>query len=282
MRIFSFRRAAPLAAAWLFALCAAQRVEADTVLAGWDLFQTDPTQTNFMGVDFGGVPLGTMGSPAFTFPATNPEGNPINPRNPNLGPTDTIIERMSNVTAAALGSGTTPIQIQALQLETTAAVPAGTFGPGTPAGNYFITLTPKVAQQMGSMTINFGATPAAGGTFSSTLPVTFDVHQGALNGPVVPGLSDQTLTLTSSNTAWSHVPTPLTIQITNVNSILNTTDHSKDFFVGGEVTEKHPTQGQHTAFEAGSVPEPSTIVTGGLGLICGAILILRSSRKRAA
>jgi hypothetical protein len=283
MRLFSLRRAALMAAAGLIALSVATRTDADTVLAGWDLFQTE-TGTSFDGVAFSGVPIGT----GYTFPATNPEGNPINPRNPNLGPTDTIIERNQNVTAAPGGSGTTTLTFDALQLVTTAPVAAGTFGPGSLAGNYYITLNPTVAST-GTMTINFanptpGPPPPAqpiGGTFSSTLDVNYELHYGSLTGTVV---TTGSVTLASSGTVdWTHYPLADQVQITNVNSILNTTDHSNDFFLVGPLTEKEP-GALHIVVEAGtqSIPEPSTFVLAGFGLAFGGVLVRRSSRKRAA
>jgi hypothetical protein len=282
MRSFSLRRAALMAAAGLIALSVAARAEADTVLAGWDLFQSEPG-TMFDGVDFKGVPIGT----AFTFPATNPEGNPIDPRNPNTDPTDTIIERNQNVTAAPGGSGTTTLTMDALQLETTAPVAANTFGAGTPAGNYFITLQSGVAST-GTMTINFAnptpggppPTQPIGGTFTSTLDVNYDLRFGSLTGTIV-ATGSVTLTSSSAN-QWSHYPDPSTVQITNVNSILNTTDHSNDFFIVSPLTEKEP-GATHVVVEAGtSVPEPSTFVTASIGLFFGTLLVRRSIRKKRA
>jgi hypothetical protein len=281
MRFVTPRSAALLAAVGLIALCMTTPSNADSVLAGWDLFQTE-TGTTFDGVAFSGVPIGT----SFTFPATNPEGNPINPRNPNLGVTDTIIERNQNVTAAPGGSGTTTLTFDALQLVTTAPVAAGTFGPGSLAGNYYITLNPTVAST-GTMTINFanptpGPPPPAqpiGGTFSSTLDVNYELHFGALNGTFV---ATGSVTLSNSgNVEWSHYPQPTQVQITNVNSFLNTVDHSNDFFLLGELTEKEP-GAIHLVEEAGSIPEPSSIVSGSLGLIFGAALYRRFRRKRSA
>lgn len=281
MRPFSFRPAALLAAVGLIALCTPASADADTVLAGWDLFQSE-AGTSFDGVAFTGVPIGT----SYTFPATNPEGNPINPRNPNLGPTDTIIERLDNVTAAPGGSGTTRLVFDDLQLVTTAPVAAGTFGPGSLAGNYYITLNPTVAST-GTMTINFAnPTPGPppppqpiGGTFSSTLTVNYELHYGALNGTVV---TTGSAVLTSSGTVeWSHYPLPNQVQITNVNAFLNTTDHANDFFLVGPLTEKEA-GALHVVVEAGTIPEPSSIVSGAIGLIFGGILIRRLSRKRAA
>jgi hypothetical protein len=272
MRLFSLRPAVLLVVAGLVTLSVPTRADADTVLAGWDLFQTQPG-TMFDGVDFTGVPITN-----FTFPATNPEGNPIFPRNPNLATTDTIIERMQNVTAPALMSGTTSLVMQALQIMTTAPVAAGTFGAGTPAGTYFITLNPTVAST-GTMTINFGATPAAGGTFSSSLDVNYDLRFGSLTGTVV---ASGAVLLSSSGTAWGHNPAPGDLQIVNVNSILNTTDHSNDFFVPGPLTEKEPGAIHVVTETGGSVPEPTSIVNGSIGLIFAAAFIRRSMRKRAA
>lgn len=282
MRLISLRPAAVLVAAGLITLSMAKRADADTVLAGWDLFQTQPG-TMFDGVDFTGVPLGT----SFTFPPTNPEGNPIFPPNPNLGPTDTIIERTQSVTAAPGGSGTTPLVMDALQLVTTAPVAAGTFGPGTLAGLYYITLQSGVAST-GTMTINFAnPTPGPpppnqpiGGTFTSTLDVNYDLRFGSLTGAIV---ASGSVTLTSSSpTDWSHYPAPTDVQITNVNSILNTTNHANDFFIPSPLTEKEP-GAVHVVTEAGGmVPEPSSIVTGSIGLIFAAVFVRRSLRKRQA
>jgi hypothetical protein len=285
MRGFLLRRAALMAAAGLIGLSMATRVAADTVNAGWDLFQTE-TGTMFDGVAFSGVPLGT----SFTFPATNPEGNPINPRNPNLGPTDTIIERTQNVTAAPGGSGTTPLVMDALQLVTTAPVAAGTFGPGTAAGNYYITLQSGVAST-GTMTINFanptpGAPPPTqpiGGTFTSTLDVNYDLRFGSLTGTIV---ATGSVTLTSTSpTAWSHYPAPSDVQIVNVNSFLNGNSHSNDFFLVSTLpplTEKEP-GAVHVVADAGSplfVPEPSSLVSASISLIVGMMVFQRTSRSR--
>jgi PEP-CTERM motif len=264
-------RATLIAAVALVALGAAPRVDADTVLAGWDLFQTQPG-TSFDGVDFTGVPIGT----SFTFPATNPEGNPIVPQNPNLGATDTIIERTQNVTAAPGGSGTTPLIMQDLQLVSTASVPANAFFAGSPAGFYYITLQSMRpgggTASTGTLTINFAnptpgpppPTQPIGGTFSSTLDLAIDLRLGSLTGTIE---TSTTLTLTSSDTDWSHYPIPGSVLITNVNSMLDTTDHANDFFL-------------NTPFF--SVPEPSTLVSAGFGLVFVAVLFRRSSRKWAA
>ncbi len=284
MRPFSLCRTALLAAVGCIALSMATPAKADTVNAGWDLFQST-TGTEFDGVAFSGVPLNTL--PANFFPATNPEGNPINPRNPNVGVTDTIIERLDTVTAAAGGSGTTRLMMDALQLVTSAPVAAGTFGPGTLAGNYYITLNPNAAST-GTMTINFAnpfptPPPPVGpstvyGTFSSTLDVNYELHYGALNGAIV--LTGSVTLTSSAPVEWTHYPLPAQVQITNVNSILNTTDHSNDFFLIGPLTETE-SGAVHVVVEAGSIPEPTSIVSGVLGLICGAVLI-RRLRKRSA
>ena len=272
MRLRSTRWAMGLGFAGLIALLAPMRAEADVVKAGYDLFQTITPGTNFQGVDFMGVPLGT-----FNF------GGAIGTK--TVGPTDTIIQRLSDVTAPAGGSGTTALIMQALQLETTA--PTTAFGP---LDNYFITLqsTHGGSASTGTMTINF-TNPTPGpppptqpfaGTFSSSLDVFFDIHKGSLTGAIV---ASSDLVITNTGTPWSHYPDPNAILITGVNHLLNGVDGSNDFFPIGTFIEKHPTAGQHAVNSAGTaVPEPSVLLTSSLSLAFGAVLAWRSSRKRPA
>ena len=164
---------------------AAQQVD-----PGYDLFQTVPG-SQFQGAPLAGVPLGT-----YAFP--NP-GNPVNPVTFSTYNTDTIVQRLGTATP---GSPTIPLQMDALQMET---VPATSLGGG-PVGNYFITLQSTDGTgpvSTGSMTINW--TNPTSGTFTSSLDVFFDVHFGALNGPIVYA-SDEVLSNTLVASSWSNDP----------------------------------------------------------------------------
>ena len=115
-----------------------------TVAAGTDYFQTEAgTQFDF------GVGIGIV----------NFMGVPFGP-----GGTDTIVQRQAD---AIINGGPIPIQITGLQLESTAPV----LGFGNI--NIFVSLDPTLlASDTGNMSI---AGTTAGGTFTSSLNVNFDV-----------------------------------------------------------------------------------------------------------
>ena len=114
MRPFLLRRAGPLAAAGLIALCLSTPADADTVLPGWDLFQTDATQTDVRWASTSAASRSGLRSPS---PRPTPRGTRSFPPNPNLGPTDTIIERLGTRRPRP-GDRARPIMaIQALQLD---------------------------------------------------------------------------------------------------------------------------------------------------------------------
>jgi len=249
------------------------RTQADSVLAGYDLFTSVSPGTNFGGVDFQGVPLGS-----FNF------GGAIGTQ--GTGTADTIIQRINDVTAPAGGSGVTRLEMVALQL--VSALPVD-FGLGL--GFYYITLQSIRGgpASTGDMTINFAdPTPGppppdqpVGGTFASTINVAFDVRFGAPDGPIVPNLSD-TLALSQQGAFWSHYPAPGTLLIDGVNSNLNGQNHAFDFFPIGAFEETHPNGAMHTVIATGSgtIPEPSSIFLGGIAVVFGAGLACR--RRRAA
>jgi hypothetical protein len=230
-----------------------------TVAAGYDLFQTVPGQgttgTNFMGVNFQGAPLST-----FNF------GGTIGTK--NVGVTDTIIQRLSPVSVATFpNSGTTSLLVNALQLASTA--PTLAFGGATPQ-TAFITLNPTTAST-GSMTITFNS--AAGGTFTSSLNLFFDIRLGSINAP--PVQTDVNLQLTNSGAVWGRVPPTGSVLVNGVNNFLDGTDHNQDFFLNGltsgtggpPLMEFHPGVGVHAVQESGTVPEPSSwvlLITAGL------------------
>ncbi len=104
MRPVSLNLAVLLVAIGLIAVCMPTASNADTVLAGWGPVRDHDGHRVRRSRVQRAVPLGN----SYTFPATNPEGNPISPTNPNLGVTDTIIQRTMNVTAAPVGRGRRP------------------------------------------------------------------------------------------------------------------------------------------------------------------------------
>jgi len=224
-----------------------------TVNAGYDLFTT-VTGTDFPGLGpLVGVQLGT-----FDFGS----GSMF------VGNADTIVHRLDDVTVAAVGdTGTTRLEMLALQLETAAPVDFA----GNGLDNYFVTLQSARGgpATTGSMDITFLSTQ--GGTFSSFFDVFFDIRKGSLNGTIV--LSDELTPLANQGADWGRVPPPGAILINGVNYLLDGTDTDKDFWPGvppgggpaGIVKEVHPNGANH--WVTTSTPEPSTwimFVTAGL------------------
>jgi hypothetical protein len=194
-----------------------------TVLPGYDLFTTT-TGTSFQGVTYVGDPLGT-----FNF------GSGL----VNTGTTDTIVQRLAAVSLPTLGSnGTTPIQMDALQLQSVGVTP-----------QLFITLQPAVAST-GNMTITLTSVSGTthGGTFDSTINVNYEVHSGSLTGPIV---ASGVFALSSINCPWSNVPPAGTILINGVNYLLNGVNNAGDFFITGSCTEAHSgNAGAHAVINA--------------------------------
>jgi hypothetical protein len=166
---------------------------ADSVLPGYDLFTTDPS-TSFDGLNWAGVPLGT-----YNF------GGSIGAQ--WVGATDTIMQRLGTWNSTTPGSPVS-LQMDALQLVSTTPM----FGPGVYG---YITLDPAHPSG-GTLTIN------SDGTYSSSITVNFDVHEGSLTGTIYPPLQDTSLTLTGQGN-WQHDPTPNALTIPGVNYLLNGT-----------------------------------------------------------
>lgn len=247
------------------AACACHPARADVVIkSGYDLFSTVTPGTTFGGVEFQGVPLST-----YDF------GGTIGIQ--NVGVTDTIVHRLTDAAGSPGGQATIPIEMLSLQLQSVAPVD---FGLGLDF--YYLTLqtTRGGPATAGQMVIKFNGTEPvqltdSHGTFDSFFDVFFDVRKGSLTGAIV--LSDH-LVLSSSGTSWSHKPVdPNVIQIPGVNQNLNGTNPLNDFFPS-QLTESHPSGAKHVATPA-AVPEPSTLVTGGLVFLFGAVLVGKS-RKR--
>ena len=257
MRSRMFRLVATFAAAWLVTLCTSPRAGADVIVnPGYDLFATLPG-TSFAGVPFMGVPVGT-----FNF------GGAIGTK--GIGNADTIIQRTIIVDATL--SGTSPINLLALQLQTTA--PTNAFGP---LDNYFITLQSARGGPASTGTITINATATTPTTFSSTLTIFEDIRQGSLNGPIV---NSATVTLTQTGTLWSQTPSAGAVLITGVNSLLNGTDHNNDFYPISLFTEGvlNPIPAFHVVGPA--VPEPGPMVLAAVGGLLASALTWR--RRKAA
>ena len=209
------------------------------VAAGYDLFQTDSSGTSITGLgNLMGVPLGT-----YNF------GGSIGVQ--NVGNADTIIQRTMDVTGSGAGStGSSPLVMQALQLETMA--PINFMGLGLT--NYFVTLQSVRGgtASTGSINITFDSTGLAG-TFTSSIDVFYDIRIGSINGTIVAS-GDQTLV--SDPPTWSSVaPSSSTLTIPGVNG---------DFFPN-EFTEADLIA-MHRVLPA-SVPEPASILMLGIGTI---------------
>jgi hypothetical protein len=205
-------------AAVVMALACPSASQALLVDPGWDLFQTVVPQTNFLGDTYKGVPLG-----AFNF------GGSIGTQ--PTGPTDTIVQRTSAVSAAAGGTGTTPLVMNALQLMSTGLVDFTKFG-GSGMHTAFITLTPSMPTT-GTMAITFDPTATATnqfGSYSSTLDVFFDIHQDTITGPIV---ASSSAILSATGDAWTHTAPPGAVLINGANNNLNGTDNTNDFWPGG-------------------------------------------------
>ena len=225
-----------------------------TVQSGYELFQTQASGTSFPGLgSLMGVPLGTF----------NFGSGPV-----NTGDTDTIIQRLTTATVANAGDSTTVnLKVNALQLETTAQVNFMNLG----LNNYFITLDPNTAST-GSMTLTFGG--PGGGTFSSSLDLTLDIHSGALNGPVV---DTETLMLQNNNEVWGRTPPPGSVLINGVDYLLNGTDTSADFWPGLQIVQNPP-----SLPSAADDLTPATVPDGAstLGLLLASATILFATRRR--
>jgi hypothetical protein len=214
-----------------------------TVATGYDLFQTD--QSSYF--NFGGA-IGTQALEGVALGTYN-FGGSIGVQ--NVGLTDTIIQRNSAVTVAALGdSGTTGLTVDALQLRTVNAVDSN--------GDYlFVTLATGSQPTDSSMTIAFATTN--GGTFTSFLDMNLKILLGKTLASAT--LVETTeLTLSNSGDTWIHTPPPPgSVVINGVNYMLDGADTNEDFFPGVGLTEVHPGGGQHVVDPA-ATPEPGTLV----------------------
>lgn len=232
---------------------------------GYDLFQTMGAGTSFNGIGFQGVPLKT-----FNF------GN----GSQGVGLTDTIIQRTQQAAAPGGGTGGTDLMVKALQLRSQNKVQLG-----NQLTYLFATLnTSDPAKNQGHMTINFNGN-GTGGTFSSFFDVFFDLRAGGVHGKIVDDLIEPGHTgpfdinlSTSTVNNWGRTPPPGAEVITGVNSILNKTDTTHDFWVMG--TLQHDASGAaHHLVTTAPVPEGGMFLQfGALMMICGGFLLRRQRR----
>ena len=170
------RRSIRLAILLAFPLALSAPARADNVLAGNDMFRTDAGSTY---QDFSGTPIPASffdpGSDPFTGTvrfAGSPLGHNTACPLDDLSLVDTIVRRNATANLPLIPStDTVPIEIVALSLVSVNPITvtySGGLNPET--WNLRVTLSQSAAQVPGSMTITH-ANPA-GGTFSSTLPVT--------------------------------------------------------------------------------------------------------------
>ena len=287
----SIRRAARVGMAWAaVALATPVAARADfTVERGWDLFSTVKPTTTFAGIAFEGVPLGTFD---FTTGTGGDFGRGIGVQ--SVFNADTIVKRLSTVTVLGANNvGTTPIELVALNLRTTAPVD---FGLGTDI--YYETLqsqrrtgegTPFLSS--GTLSIFFGLEGDPHGTYSTTLTVNFDLRKGSPTGPIAQSLTEHLISPAPGLTnEWGHNPMPPNaLQIEDVNAFLKRTpghpaddDRSRDFWPRGgpgglliifdvqDPAFQPPLPGVTIHAFTTAVPEPASLVlfgTGTLGVI---------------
>lgn len=207
------------------------------IQTGWDLLATQPG-TQFMGVPFQGVPIGS-----YDF------GGGLQ----NVGNADTIVQRLATANGPAQ---TIPIELVALQLKSVIPVD---FGLGV--GIYYITLQSDRGgpASPGSMTINFGPEANPHGTFDSFFDVFFDLRLGGLDGPIA---FSGDLPLTSTSTPWTHLAPSGAVLIDGVNHNLNNSNNGEDFWSGGTITHEHPNGlGTHVVDMAKRVPDTGTTLS---------------------
>jgi len=220
---------------------------ADWVVApGWDLF-TSLDGTTFNGQPFNGSPLGS-----FDF------GGPIGIQTLQED-IDTIVHRTEEASVAGAGqTDTIEIELVALSL-----VSANQFDWGAGLGYHYITLD-TAPSSTGTMDITFDS--EAGGTFSSSFTVYYDIRIGAYNGPII---TSGNHVMSASGTPWGRVSPANDYEIQDVNYLLDGSTTDQDFWPGGSITHIAPSGDQHVV----AIPEPATM--GLLGLVSGGIYFAR-------
>jgi hypothetical protein len=176
------------------------------------------------------------------------------------------------------GSGTTTLQVDALQLEST-----GTFG--TTGQNLFVSLNPNLAS-IGTMM--FSSIIASGGTFSSMLNLDLEFTLGSFTGMNVNNqicggnaITGCMLSLSSGPNSFTRTPTPGSVEIAGVNLNLDGSNNLGDFWPGS-LTESGPGASTHHIVRDAPVPIPGPVAGTGLPglLFAGGALLFGWWRNR--
>lgn len=268
----------------------------ERVGAGYDLFVTDPTETDLLGIPFRGD-AGVRPTFDFVPPPTSADGRRA------IADTDTIVHRLEEASVDALPGTADPITIELVLLRLVSSIEMDVDGDGLLDGPVYVTLqkdrrpagetrldydVPLPAEgemppppgpvvetvlpgprSFGEMTITFDS--AGGGTFDSRLEIYADLRIGDRDGPIVCGEAaglppcadlDAGLLLESSDAPWSRDAVPESITIRGINYSLaapdrNTPlDFSRDFWAGVQ-----PMAGQTICLRHGGHPDPGGLPT---------------------
>jgi hypothetical protein len=173
---------------------------ADPISPGFDLFETPAGSSS---VDLTGMGLGVIPLEGYRPPVSALFSPPWN--NPAVNDTDTIVQRLAGISPLPVGgSGTIPIELVALSLQSVAPVNiGGNFYDLTVLGGSL--LTPSDPSPVGNMIVNH--TISNGGTFNATLPVHATLTFTQVGNPLNT-FSQPFADIFSSTSVWSHTPRP--------------------------------------------------------------------------
>lgn len=295
MNRFHRRLAVGAVVLWTAAAGAGDALAQAEASAGYDLFATDPAQTDLLGIAFEGD-AGVRPTFDFVPPPDSADGRRA------IGDSDTIVHRLESASVASVPGTAAPIAIEVVLLRLVSrdtfdldgdgrqerlyvtlqkdrspagetrldydVPPPGEGEPVPPLGPIEEEVQPG-PRSFGDMTITFASDD--GGTFDSRLTIFADLRLGEPDGPIVCGESaglppcsdfDGGLILESEGATWGRQATPESITIRGVNFSLAAPDRSEpvdtrlDFWAGID-----PTVGETVCVEHGGHPDPGGLPT---------------------